>query len=424
MTTHVDEILLAGRDGERDAATNLYVVEHLRECGQCRELERRADRVDRVLATPEPTLPFPARAATSRTRSTLFESVPRAVVLGVAVVGAVALGVALREARQDRPPAASAGMATASAMPTLGPSRDLTATLASVALGISGDEVRAILGDPDQTSDIGRYWLYGRGLVVYFKSGPLEDPEHVTSVFALPGSGASTGEGFGIGGLEADFRAMYPAAAEVSDRPAIYYVIDPLRRGVLMRAEFDGLGRAVTLLVIEDDRPLVIPLRSLTVTSRLRPTAEPVRLPASEFRRQIEAEMRALGAQLGFRPLFPGRFSVGVEILLEDCGSARGKCIRLQWEMNGDVLDETRILQGPAGCCLDSARPYGDPRPDIEVRPGVFAEFIPLRPDEGDPLLWWIETTAPGSDVYVAISGPSLDRDELIEIARSMRPLE
>lgn len=80
-----------------------------------------------------------------------------------------------------------------------------------------------------------------------------------------------------------------------------------------------------------------------------------------------------------------------------------------------------RVLQGPAGCCLDGARP--DAVRDVEVRPGVNAQFEPAQTQYGGPMiLWGVEETARGH-VYIAVSSPAYGRDELIRVARSLTPI-
>lgn len=79
-----------------------------------------------------------------------------------------------------------------------------------------------------------------------------------------------------------------------------------------------------------------------------------------------------------------------------------------------------QVLQGPGGCCLDTARP-GAVR-NIDIRQGVRAQYLVEQPQFGGPILWWVEDTARGP-VYVAINSPVFNEDQLIQIASSMRPL-
>lgn len=62
---HVDELVLAGDDQDRDTATELFLQEHLRDCPACRELRRKVVAADRLLSSRETRLLVPPRAAPS-----------------------------------------------------------------------------------------------------------------------------------------------------------------------------------------------------------------------------------------------------------------------------------------------------------------------------------------------------------------------
>jgi hypothetical protein len=123
--------------------------------------------------------------------------------------------------------------------------------------------------------------------------------------------------------------------------------------------------------------------------------------------------------RLAFVPLIPS--SVPADgtrsVRFQPCGLAVTPCIEYMFASRGILL---RVFQGPAGCCLDNDRP--DARRDVEIRPGVTAQFDPVQGQFGGPILWWVEETARGR-AFVAVSSPSLGRDELIAIARSMTPI-
>ena len=103
----------------------------------------------------------------------------------------------------------------------------------------------------------------------------------------------------------------------------------------------------------------------------------------------------------------------------DGCGMSPSPCLDYRFEgLTGIVV--LQVLQGPAGCCLDFVRP-GAVR-NIDIRPGVRAQYIPNEPQFGGPILWWVEDTARGP-VYVAINSPVFSEDELIHIAGSMQPL-
>src|SRR5207245_6910353 len=71
------------------------------------------------------------------------------------------------------------------------------------------------------------------------------------------------------------------------------------------------------------------------------------------------------------------------------------------------------VLNAPAGCCLDA-----DPRKQglpVALAGGVTGHFLGgIQPEHGGPILWWVQ-----DGTYVALSGPRLDRDDLVRIAAS-----
>ncbi len=56
---HADQLILAGREELRDPATELFLQEHLRECATCRELARKVERADALIAAPQRAIPPP-----------------------------------------------------------------------------------------------------------------------------------------------------------------------------------------------------------------------------------------------------------------------------------------------------------------------------------------------------------------------------
>lgn len=145
---------------------------------------------------------------------------------------------------------------------------------------------------------------------------------------------------------------------------------------------------------------------------------------AEEFRRAYQAYWVA---SVGDRPLatltvngIDARVMPAVS-LRSGCGLATTDCIEYRFQVPGEAA-YVYVLQGPAGCCLDWARPNATL--GVEIRPGVRGQLIPNQDEFGGPILWWVEETAPGSRVYVALSGPNVADGELIKIARSMRPLQ
>jgi hypothetical protein len=123
--------------------------------------------------------------------------------------------------------------------------------------------------------------------------------------------------------------------------------------------------------------------------------------------------------RLAFVPLLPsfipGDLTGPVIFHVHNCGLAVTPCVEYMF-----ANPAMRVFQGPAGCCLDDARP--DARRDVEIRPGVNAQFDPVQVGYGGPILWWVEETARGR-VFVALAVNPDRRDELIAIARSMTPI-
>jgi hypothetical protein len=136
----------------------------------------------------------------------------------------------------------------------------------------------------------------------------------------------------------------------------------------------------------------------------------------------LVADAQRVQAQLAFWPLVSSYAPVDVRVQVQTrdgCGISTSPCLDYRFEsLTGTLV--LQVLQGPAGCCLDAARP-GAVR-NIDIRPGVQAKYDPVSPQFGGPILWWVEDTARGP-VYAAINSPVFSEDELIRIANSMRPL-
>jgi len=405
------------------------VTEHLRECGECRALERRVERIDRLLALREPMLALPARVAV-RSKSWLADPAPRLLIVGLAAVLAIAVGSALRDIREESStvgaPSAVTPAPTASRGPQItGPS----GTLGGISLGMSGDEVRAILGEPDRTTDIGVRWEYDRGLTLHFLSGPVEDPVTLTAILATaPGAGTADG-GVAVGDPEDAFLDVYRSALRATLRGdgQTIYIVSGVPRGreqVALLVTFQS-SRATSILLLMDDRAITTTLPLFAApTSAIRSDGETIAIGPYQvdlrWREALEDDSRKRLGDLTFVPLIPEHVTYRATPIVTargGCG-AGGTCLEFEWYVPNGSL---RILQGPAGCCLDAARP-GATR-DLEIRPGVLAQLIPNQDAYGGRILWWTEPTATG-DAYIAISGPHLDGDELLRIARSMRPLD
>lgn len=94
---HADDLILADRDEARDPATELFLEQHLRDCAECRELRRKVERVDGLIAAPERPIAVPPRSTADDGRLARRSAIVP-ITVAVAVVGIVA-GAALREWR-------------------------------------------------------------------------------------------------------------------------------------------------------------------------------------------------------------------------------------------------------------------------------------------------------------------------------------
>lgn len=109
---HADELILASGDGVIEPAAELFLEEHLRSCGQCRELQRKVERADRLIAAREPGVVVPPASRIAAPRPAGRFLVGAAAVL-VVVLGVVA-GGALRAFRADEGPSQVAAPGTPS----------------------------------------------------------------------------------------------------------------------------------------------------------------------------------------------------------------------------------------------------------------------------------------------------------------------
>lgn len=123
LMPHADQLILAGRDAEHDPATELLLHEHLRECAECRELRRKAERVDRLIAAPEPTIAAPSLPPAVAVHPRLGRAAIASIAVVVVVVGVVA-GSALRTLR-DRDEISPVGAPGGPPSPTLPKDRQL-----------------------------------------------------------------------------------------------------------------------------------------------------------------------------------------------------------------------------------------------------------------------------------------------------------
>jgi hypothetical protein len=112
---HAQDLILAGRDEARDPATKLFLEQHLRECAECREIRRKVEHAEGLIAAPEGSVPVPPWSTVDRRR------VPRPLALAPIAVVLVAVGIvagaALREWRSAND-AASTGQAATQVRPS------------------------------------------------------------------------------------------------------------------------------------------------------------------------------------------------------------------------------------------------------------------------------------------------------------------
>jgi len=135
----------------------------------------------------------------------------------------------------------------------------------------------------------------------------------------------------------------------------------------------------------------------------------------------VEALVRAEAPSLSFRPLIPGdvpndRVSVSSRAGGRDPRTG-GDARLLQIELTDQVgALLALIIEGPAGCCLDYARPNAIPDVSIGARP--IGHYDNVAAAFGGPIVWWVD-----GDAYVAVSSPVLGQGELLRIAGSMQAL-
>jgi len=148
-------------------------------------------------------------------------------------------------------PLASAA-ATASATSRATPNApSLGQNLGTVRLGMTGQEVLADRGEPQQrtvTHGLGSpQWEYADGLVVYLRfPTSAQDPDRVWRLAARAPFSGSTGEGFRLGDSSAIFRTQYAAFTIGAPDQTQFQVNDG--RGTILSVIFDGDRSSVILL--------------------------------------------------------------------------------------------------------------------------------------------------------------------------------
>lgn len=77
--------------------------------------------------------------------------------------------------------------------------------------------------------------------------------------------------------------------------------------------------------------------------------------------------------------------------------------------------DALLVLNGKANCCLDAAGKAVNP---ITLANGETAYYLPNEPIYGGNILWWIH-----DGTYIALSGPQITKDMLVQLANTIKPL-
>lgn len=161
----------------------------------------------------------------------------------------------------------------------------------------------------------------------------------------------------------------------------------------------------------------------LTVPS-VSPAVPSVAATPTQSPKAVIDRVRARQGQLAFTPVAPAYIPGGLDALVDTKTggldpATGGEAVLLEIELRSPATPwraEVRILQGPAGCCLDAARPSATP--NVEIHGSLLGHLDPVQPQYGGPILWWAE-----HGTYVAISSPAVDASELLRIARSMTPV-
>jgi len=96
---HADQLLLSGRDSELDAATELFLRDHLETCQDCRDLQRKVSRADALIASGERALVVPDRMVVRPPGPPSRLAI--ASITAIVVVVSVVAGTSLRALRTD-----------------------------------------------------------------------------------------------------------------------------------------------------------------------------------------------------------------------------------------------------------------------------------------------------------------------------------
>ena len=213
-------------------------------------------------------------------------------------------------------------------------------------------------------------------------------------------------------------------AARLLRRPVRDPLVPPFAQVEARASRRSSEGLAVLVLVAVVMLAFVVsselaPRRAVVTESTAAPSAAPSDSSVSWLQKLITDAQS--GGPRAFLPLIPTYMPAGPDVDVTSsaaCGAGSSACLSYRFRVgSARVLD---VLEGPAGCCLDSVRTRAVP--DVEIRPGIRAVYEPAAAQFGGPILWWDEDTERGR-AYIALSSPVLSEDELVRIANSMRPL-
>ena len=132
----------------------------------------------------------------------------------------------------------------------------------------------------------------------------------------------------------------------------------------------------------------------------------------------IRDQIAQLRPRLTFSPWIPAALTAELQgtARLQTAGTIGLPYLVVEYRGPGSGEVLVQVLEGPAGCCLDSVR-AGQPR-TVPLNGDVRAQLIPNQPQFGGPILWW---DAPNG-TYIAIMSTSLDNDTMIAFARGFEP--
>lgn len=125
------------------------------------------------------------------------------------------------------------------------------------------------------------------------------------------------------------------------------------------------------------------------------------------------AHLADLRRQVAYPVFLPSRAPAGLVPQVPQGPAEAGRPVHIAYKAP-DGTEGLRVTVGPAGCCLDTDMPRKRGEV-IPIRGGIEGHFLINQPEFGGNILWWTEAGA-----YVALSGPTLTRADLVAISGSM----